>query len=85
MSASTNAMSTSSKKKEGGSGQPYHVIRDDDGEYFSEDPTLGIDSKEDPNAAATMKSWGSIAPVTVASEEMMQLVKRHLQNSSTTK
>lgn len=56
-----------------------HPIRDDDGEYFSEDPSFGIESKSD---ALANRSWNPIVPMTTdapANAALAQLVRDRLQ------
>ncbi len=56
-----------------------HPIRDDEGEYFSEDPSFGIDSKSD---ALANVAWNPIVPMptdTAANAALAQLVRERLQ------
>lgn len=53
-----------------------HVIRDDDGEYFSEDPTFGVESKPDPAAS---EPWFPIKPMSLEeSRSLAEFVKEQL-------
>jgi hypothetical protein len=59
-----------------------HPIRDDDGEYFSEDPTFGIDSKSDALANA---QWVPIPPMATdatANAALAQLIRDRLAPKS---
>lgn len=64
-----------SYNKKAGEMPTSHPIRDDDGEFFSEDPTFGIMSKSDPSADVT---WQPIRPLAIdakCNEMLSQLVR----------
>ena len=66
-----------------------HVVKDDDGEYFDEDPTFGLGSQ--PDARSDVK-WNPIAPlapgeggVVFSEEKLVAVVRDFTERAQTEK
>lgn len=56
---------------------PRHVVLEDDGEYFEEDPTVGRNVPRDPAGDLV---WAPMQPVE-ASEAFMKVIRESLANA----